>query len=273
MKPATPKTNLTSSTNESLHGQRRAFTLIELLVVIAIIAILAAMLLPALAAAKAKAVRILCTSNLKQWGLAVQMYANDNQNFFPDNSTVDGLGALSGSMNLSFYPQYLYNNKAGTATDERSRQDVIYCPTDQWHRYNETSYTNMIAYQFLPGGHKDSGNWQYNSDGLGEWMYRKKMNGPYRKAPVMVDKIQIFGSSITRGSWTMNVSGRSIPSSNHPGKNNVPEGGNFLYEDGSVQWRKLKIDSVSGPVGIGIGMRNFYWLVLFKPDDLDKGPW
>jgi prepilin-type N-terminal cleavage/methylation domain-containing protein/prepilin-type processing-associated H-X9-DG protein len=79
-------------------SRTRAFTLIELLVVIAIIAILAALLLPVISRAKASAQAVTCRNNLKQWGVATQLYAADNHDYLPKDGSFDG-----GSTNEGWY--------------------------------------------------------------------------------------------------------------------------------------------------------------------------
>lgn len=151
-----------------------AFTLIELLVVIAIIAVLAAMLLPALSKVKETSKRTKCSSNIKQVGQNMVLYANDFKGHMP---RADKIRNVQGTANEAYWmdriaqdyrvPKYgIYN------LTMRVEDSVYYCPSHDKLQFTSqtlrTSYgTNEYATGYAPIGYKPP------SVKGGTWLYRE----------------------------------------------------------------------------------------------------
>jgi prepilin-type N-terminal cleavage/methylation domain-containing protein/prepilin-type processing-associated H-X9-DG protein len=114
---------------------RPGFTLIELLVVIAIIAILAAMLLPALARAKAKAQGIQCLNNTRQLMIAWRLYSDDNTDKVPNNF---GVTETQTTISAGTFVNWVNNVMDWT-------------PSDQWGNFNPNYVRNGVLAKYLAG--------------------------------------------------------------------------------------------------------------------------
>jgi prepilin-type N-terminal cleavage/methylation domain-containing protein len=236
----------------NLHSRAvKAFTLIELLVVIAIIAILAAMILPALAAAKQRAYRASCQSNLRQLGIALQIYCGDDNNTLPDLRYSPFTASTTG-VAAGLWPWDMATNFITVMTDNGASQNVLYCPanpdfncTNTWDfgvgvttgggGFRITGYvwlvpgagmnmggvpeqpfwkTNIIA---IPGGQSPS-----TAELVVDDCLQDVANGSYNPIPI--------------GGLPPNI----VQRTSHL-QGNQPAGGNILFEDSHVEWRPFRV--------------------------------
>lgn len=256
---------------------RHGFTLVELLVVIGIIALLIAILLPALQKARYQTLRVQCASNMHQWAIGLQSYAASNKGSFPynlDGTDISWIGATV----QQFATDDIGQDLNGLTTDKIPNGEgdhVMYCPTQQWHRYVRDTWTSapglfptnpplnnnaqpgsmeLVGYFYLPYRQTDPNGYGKLVDGDdytpagNSWVAKKKLYAnDASNAPILTDMIQANGT----------IWGGPVPYSSHIERaGNIPAGGNFMFEDGHVEWHWL--------AEVGVGMSQPGWDFYYK---------
>lgn len=223
--------------------------MVELLVVIAIVALLISILLPALSKARESARRIQCGSNLRQIGLALFQYAQDNKNRLPPNNQNNKPWYQPHFIAAGFYPVVkgggpVLINAGPLLVRYIGQPRVFYCPSSSETEFFESqSWTpaypfTYLGYMYAPS-HGYARRFEGRPDNTGEDALRTG-------APLGVLMQDKFWQSSLTGAWL-----------NHAGPGGRSAGGNRMLTDGSVYWENfhdwLAAYPTSNPGGTG------YW--------------
>ncbi len=248
--------------------KRSGFTLIELLVVIAIIAILAAMLLPALARAKEKAIRTQCMSNMHQFGIAFFIYCSDNKDRLPQ--------APPGTADIGAWLWDLPAAVGDSFVASGCTQKQMFCPGTGWrftdldnynlyHCINVTGQTqdaiHIIGYAMtLPGTANETLSFE------NQYLSTTKTNTVSTEVLAADATISVAGefNYNQRYQYTWNsipggyqVAGVAKPHTSPHLKGNYPSGGDVLMLDGHVEWEKF--DSMLCRTLPSANIPGFWW--------------